>query len=48
MACCGVPSIEPSSTTMTSVTPGALHANSITDFTVGDSFRTGIMTVIKF
>src|SRR5688572_33213828 len=47
MASSGVPSMEPSSTTMTSLTPGARRAKATTDATVGDSFNTGMMTEIN-
>ena len=42
----GVPSMEPSSTTMTSLTLGSRRANSTTLPIVSDSLRTGIITEI--
>lgn len=42
----GVPSIEPSSTTMTSVTRGSRRVSSTTDAIVADSLSAGMMTVI--
>jgi hypothetical protein len=42
----GVPSMDPSSTTITSSTLGPAFANSMTDRTRSDSFSTGMITEI--